>query len=240
MTTLYKKSELWFALLWIAVYVIGGSVCDSLSTHIGIQKVVTFPFFILLTALLYCWMHKNSLDKKYGICPVTVPARKFLYYLPLALAVTCNLWFGVKLNQGIGETLLYIGSMLFVGVLEEFIFRGLLFKAMEANDLRSAVIVSSLTFGIGHIVNLINGSGADLVSNLCQVFSACAFGFLFVTIFYRGGSLLPCILTHSLLNALDAFSVTPSPLWRIFTALFLTLLAVGYTLYLHKSLSVKE
>lgn len=29
--------------------------------------------------------------------------------------------------------------------------------------------MSSVTFGMGHIVNLFNGSGAKLVSNLCQV-----------------------------------------------------------------------
>ena len=67
------------------------------------------------------------------------------------------------------------------------------------------MIVSSVTFGIGHLVNLFNGSGMDLVNNICQICFAIAVGFLFVTIFYHGGSLLPCIITHSAINSLGTF-----------------------------------
>ena len=35
---------------------------------------------------------------------------------------------------------------------------------------------------------------------------AIAVGFLLVTIFYRGGSLLPCILVHSAINTLGTFA----------------------------------
>ena len=54
--------------------------------------------------------------------------------------------------------------------------------------------------------NLFNGSGMDLVGNLCQIVFAIAVGFLLVTIFYRGGSLLPRILVHSAINTLDTFA----------------------------------
>jgi membrane protease YdiL (CAAX protease family) len=129
--------------------------------------------------------------------------------------------------------------MLLVGFLEELIFRGLLFNAMKENNLKSAIIVSSVTFGIGHFINLINGSGADLISNLCQVVSAVAFGFLFVVIFYKSKSLLPCIITHSVLNALSVFQNTAKVTqnYTIITSIILTLIAVCYCLYLSKSLS---
>jgi len=35
---------------------------------------------------------------------------------------------------------------------------------------------------------------------------AIAVGFLLVTIFYRGGSLLPCIIVHSAINTLGTFA----------------------------------
>ena len=63
--------------------------------------------------------------------------------------------------------------------------------------------MSSVTFGIGHIINLLNGM--NLTENLCQIIFAIAVGFLFVTIYYRGGSLLPCIITHSAINSLNTF-----------------------------------
>ena len=95
--------------------------------------------------------------------------------------------------------------MLFVGLVEELIFRGLLFCAIEKTNPKTAITVSSLTFGIGHVVNLFNNLGGNLVPNICQVLYAIAIGFLFVVIFYRGGSLIPCIVTHSLFNAFSLF-----------------------------------
>ena len=137
------------------------------------------------------------------------------------------------MSLGATETVLYIGSMICVGFLEEVIFRGLLFRAMEKDSVKAAVIVSSVTFGIGHIVNLFNGSGADLVANLCQVCYATAFGFLCVIIFYRGGSLVPCIITHSVVNALSVFSLEPhSVTFEIVTAVLLTVIAGGYAFVL--------
>lgn len=67
--------------------------------------------------------------------------------------------------------------MLCVGFLEETIFRGLPFTAIAKDNIKSAVIISSVTFGIGHIINLFNGSGMDLVNNLCRIVFAVAVGF---------------------------------------------------------------
>ena len=117
-----------------------------------------------------------------------------------------RLWFGVKMNYSILETLFYFLSMIFVGFLEEIIFRGFLFKAMCKDNVKTAIIVSSITFGIGNIVNLFNGSGADIIPNICQIFYAMSIGFLFVIMFYRGKSLWPCIITHGVYNAVGVFA----------------------------------
>ncbi len=94
--------------------------------------------------------------------------------------------------------------MLCVGFLEETIFRGLPFTAIAKDNIKSAVIISSVTFGIGHIINLFNGSGMDLVNNLCRIVFAVAVPAGHV--FYRGGSLLPCILVQSAINTFGIFA----------------------------------
>ena len=96
--------------------------------------------------------------------------------------------------------------MLCVGFLEEVIFRGFLFAAIARDNVKSAIVISGVTFGIGHIINLLNGSGMELGNNLCQIVFAIAVGFLLVTIFYRGGSLYPCIFVHSAINTLGTFA----------------------------------
>ncbi len=151
----------------------------------------------------YClYPKKNHLQKRYGLCKSPVPACRFLYYVPLLLLASGNLWNGIALNYSLPETICRIVCMLCVGFLEEVLFRGLLFAAIAKDNVKSAIVISSVTFGIGHIINLFNGSGMELVSNLCQIVFAIAVGFLLVTIFSRGGSLLPCILVHSAINTL--------------------------------------
>ena len=128
--------------------------------------------------------------------------------------------------------------MLCVGFLEEVIFRGFLFKAIAKDNIKSAVIISSVTFGIGHIINLFNGSGMDLASNLCQIVLAIAVGFLLVTIFYRGGSLLPCIIVHATINALSTFANDTSLTTEMHLLHLAALIAVtvAYTLILTRTL----
>ena len=132
--------------------------------------------------------------------------------------------------------------MLCVGFLEELIFRGFLFTAITRNNIKSAVVISSVTFGVGHVINLINGSGMDPVSNLCQIVFAVAVGFLLVTIFSRGGSLLPCMIVHAAINTLGTFSNTAglTEEKRLFHLFVLTAITVGYTLILTRTLPKRQ
>ena len=240
MKKLYEKSEIWFAVAWIIGYVVLASTGDNISADLGIDKIVTLPILIAMSAILYFFVRTNGLTEKFGLCKPRLPAEKMLYYIPLLLLLTANLWYGVALNQSPLETVLYILAMFFVGFLEELIFRGLLFQAMAKDGVRSAIIVSSITFGIGHVVNLINGSGAQLLPNLLQVMYAVAIGFAFVMIYCKTKSLMPCILVHSVFNGLSAFAneAVMTPKRQIISGVLLTVIAGGYALYL--ALAVKE
>jgi len=236
MNSIYRKSELTFAILWIVIYVVSLSFADNISVSIGVEKLITLPVCILLTAILIIWIWKNRLTRKYGLCASKISARNLLFYIPLAVMVSVNLWFGVSMNLTIVETILYMLCMLFVGFLEEVIFRGLLFQAMCKDNVKTALIVSSVTFGIGHVVNLFNGSGADLFSNLLQVGYAIAAGFLFTMLFYKTKSLWACIITHGVLNALSVFAneAAMTPVREMITAVALIVISVVYTVYISR------
>ena len=206
MRKLYEKNELRFAIAWIVVYCVLQSLANPLNNAIGIGYAASAAFCILQTVVLFTFIRKNDLQQRYGLCRPSVPAGRFLYYMPLLILASGNLWNGVAVNYAPAETACRIVCMLCVGFLEEVIFRGLLFTAIAKNNIRSAVVISSVTFGIGHLINLFNGSGMDLVSNLCQIVFAIAVGFLLVTIFDCGGSLLPCIIVHVAINTLGTFA----------------------------------
>ena len=238
MNKLYQKSEISFAVLWIVIYVVLSSFADQISESIGITKAVTALLHIVLSLILFFWIKNNHLTEKYGLCRSKVPAKKFMYYLPLAVIASSSLWSGIGLPYGIAGGICFFISMCCVGFLEEVIFRGLLFKAMEKDGLKSAIIVSSLTFGIGHIVNLFNGSGRDLASSLIQIFFAVMVGFTLVLIFYFSGSLIPCIVFHSANNALSAFESTGTmdpKLSMILNIVLIVIVLGGYVFYLLKT-----
>ena len=231
---LYKKSEIGFAIAWIITYVILASAGDNISANTGISKIVTLPILAALSVILFFFVKRNGLAEKYGLCKPQISSSKMLFYFPLVVLLSANLWYGVAVNESPAEVLLYVSSMFCVGFLEEMIFRGFLFKAMAENGVKSAVIVSSVTFGIGHIVNLVNGSGAELLPNILQIIYAMAIGFTFVMIYSKTGSLLPCIITHSVFNGLSAFSneAAMTPQRQIISGLLIAIISGGYALYI--------
>jgi membrane protease YdiL (CAAX protease family) len=98
------------------------------------------------------------------------------------------------------------------------IFRGFLFRGMAKNNLRSAIIVSAVTFGAGHIVNLLNTD--DILSVLLQVCYAIVIGFLYTVIVYKGGSLWSCIASHMFVNGSSVFGMEQGPFADLVTAIF--------------------
>lgn len=232
MKKLYEKNELWFALVWIIGYVVLFSMADDFSESLGFQKIITAPLCVLLSLFLFFWIRRNGLSEKYGLCLFQGSRRNYLYFVPLLLIVSVNLWNGVTLNMSVGESALYVLSMLGVGFLEEVIFRGLLFRAICKSSVTRAIIISSVTFGLGHIVNLLRG--ADILSNFLQLCYAVALGFLFVILFCKGKSLWPCIITHSGINSLSTFRAEGSQTFEMAVAAALCVISVGYTLWILK------
>ena len=238
MKKLHEKNELTFAIVWIVVYCVLQSLANPLNKAIGVAYAASAAFCVLQTVVLFAFIRKNNLQKRYGLCKSPVPACRFLYYVPLAILASGNLWNGFAFNYSPAETACRIVCMLCVGFLEEVIFRGFLFAAIAKDNVKSAIVISSVTFGLGHIINLFNGSGMDLVNNLCQIVFAVAVGFLLVTIFYRGGSLLPCILVHSAINTLGTFANDTDLTLeiRLLHIAVLIVITVAYTLILTRTL----
>lgn len=238
---IYDRSELTFALVWIGIYCLANSSANSVSAAIGIDSAFTCVINGILVTILYLWIRKKGLLSYFGLCKSRIPASKFLYYLPLALFASTNLWLGFGRNLPALDTVCYILSMLCVGFLEEVIFRGFLFKALAKDNVKTAIVISSITFGVGHILNLFNGSGMELLDNICQVVGAIACGFLFVLIFHRGGSLLPCIIAHGVNNAVSVFAnetgITTQT--RLLLSAAVLVIVITYTLTLRRTLSVK-
>lgn len=238
MYRLYKKNEVKFSLVWIIAYVVLLSVADNLSGSLGFEKIITAPVCIVFVLFIIGFMKKYNLSERYGLCSFKGSQKNYLYFIPLGFITSVNLWNGVAINISAFEIVLFIISMLCVGFIEEIIFRGFLFQAMSRDNIKSAVFVSSITFGMGHIVNLLNGR--DLIPTLLQTCYAAAIGFLFTIIFYKGKSLWPCIIAHGILNSLAIFAVQRTQMLSIITSIVLCAISLLYALWILKKAEKSE
>lgn len=156
--------------------------------------------------LIAAFIRSRRLWQYYGLCGFKgVKYSRYLYFIPLLILISSNLWNGVAVKYYALETVLYAASMLCVGFIEELIFRGFLFKAIAKKNIKTAIVISSITFGFGHIVNLING--AEVLSTILQIVYATAIGYLFTVFFMKSKSLIPCIAVHGIINAPSVFAI---------------------------------
>lgn len=227
MEKLFNKHETLFCVLLIVIYVLLNSYCIQ---NFGVKDYRSVIINTIFSSLLITLIVLLKKVKYYGLRKVT-DSKKYLYFIPLLLIGTVNLWNGISINNSKGEIICHILTMINVGFIEEIIFRGFLFKMMSKSNVKSAIIVSSITFGIGHIVNLLNG--ADLIPTLMQICYAISLGYLFVIIFYKSKSLIPCIITHLLINSLSIFNtINKTSYVQVILLIIITLL---YAVYINKN-----
>ena len=89
---------------------------------------------------------------------------------------------------------------------------------------------------IAHIINLFNG--ADIIPTLLQICYATSIGFLFVIIFCKSKSLIPCILAHAVNNSLSIF-VEENSITLYIAPIFLIIVPIIYSIYIIKNYKKK-
>lgn len=223
-----EKYELFITIFLIVIYLISNSICLN---NFGEFSIYTFICNLVLSIGIIIFIIKNKLVKYYSLDSFP-NLKKFLYFFPLVLLILVNFIGGIGINNTFSEIIFYMLSMICVGFLEEIIFRGFLFKMMAKDNLKAAITVTTLTFGIGHILNLFNG--VDLVPTLIQVCYSLAVGYLFVMILIKGKSLWPCIITHSLVNSLSIFGIDSGVLYNVIGPILIIVISIIYVNYINK------
>lgn len=227
MKKLYDKSELLFAIACIVLYTV---LCGNLRSY-GDDKPYMTIGLLAISVCLFLFVRNNNLREKYGLAGWPSNNKAMLWFIPLWIIASGNLW-GIIAPDYQGSGLLFAAvSMALVGFVEELIFRGFLFKAMlKENSVTTAIVISSVTFGIGHIVNLFTGHA--LFETLVQICFAIALGFLFTMVYYKSGSLLPGILAHSLIDVFSVFSTDLGNIFDWIGLIVIMVIAIAYSIYL--------
>ena len=227
---IFEKHETLACIALIVLYILVNSYCIQ---NFGITDYRSAFINTLFSGVLAVLMIHLKRVSYYGLTKVT-DLKSYLYFLPLLVIITVNLWGGIRINNTPSEIVFHIITMINVGFIEEIIFRGFLFQMMAKDNVKSAIIVSSVTFGIGHIVNLLNG--AEFLPTVLQIGYAISIGYLFVIIFYKSKSLIPCIITHALFNSLSIFNAESESV-RYIVPIFLMVAPLTYAIYINKKVA---
>ena len=202
MRKLYEEKGILFAVLWILAYCL---VMTPIKGNFGTGSIWMLLALFAFAAGITIFVKTGHLEDNCGIAGWPANAKACLYFIPMWILATGNLWFGFAPEYHGMTMVMAILSMILVGYVEEMIFRGFLFRAMLfRNKPIVAITVSALTFGIGHFVNLFAGQAS--MHTVLQIVFAVSWGFMLTMVFYKSGSLIPCIIAHAMIDVFSLFS----------------------------------
>ncbi len=228
MKKLYDKKEILFAVLFIVVYCVA---TIPIRGNLGDESPWMLVALAAVAALATGFVKANRLEGKYGMKGWAKDSRRMWWFIPMWVLTTGNLWGGLGVRYSGMAQVCAVLSMLLVGYVEELLFRGFLFRALLKKDGPTlAIIISAVTFGMGHIVNMLAGQAS--LETLLQVCFAVAWGFIFTYAYYKGGSLWPCVIVHGLVDAASMFSCsadsTASDMAYIVATIVVAIVYCGY------------
>ena len=222
-------------LIWIAIYIVVVNIGDS------VGEVIDFPgltsiMLVALSVMLLIYLRAGQRRTFYGVRPVqpgTLPLT--LYYVPLfAVAL---LQFGTGFRTSLDFRTIFFAVLLVAAVafIEELLFRGFLLQTLRMRGkLTRAIIISGVTFGIGHIVNLLRGY--SLTEQALQIVAAVIIGIALAYCVVLTGSIMPGIAFHLLFN-LGGTLTLHSVLGDTVTVGVIALLTIPYILFLRHRLN---
>lgn len=229
MRKLYEKKEILFAVLWIALYCI---ILGTIRGYFGDESIYMLIALLVFTAGIIAFVKVNHLEEKYGLAGWPKDMKRYLFFIPMWILATGNIWDGFAPSYQGAELVIAALSMILVGFVEEMIFRGFLFRAMLGEDKTIvAIIVSAVTFGMGHIINLFTGQ-ADF-ETVIQIIFAISWGFILTMVCYKSGSIIPCIIAHSMIDVLSLFGADNKVVDWVYIGATI-IITILYCIYLSK------
>ena len=232
----YLNNKVLHAVLWILIYVVTVNIGEYLS------EVLMFPYItsiavLFLSIFLCVYIGKNRLQLTYDLTDKPLMNSSLLIYIPLFIIGVIQLIKGFDESLDKGEILSITFLMIGVGLIEEVIFRGFLLNGIrEKCSIKKAIIISGVTFGVGHIVNLARGYGYNEL--IAQILVAIVIGIILAMLVVSTKKLLPGILFHIIFNITGSITIQNQVLdnYILITILFI---AIPYGIYLFNRIKAK-
>ncbi len=234
MNRLFKKNAILHAVAWVGIYVGCVNVFDILSESIGVINLVTSLGLSGLSILLVLYLKKQNKLDELGLKHVKkLDYKKMLYFIPLIILALSQFTGSFNTSLELNQILIFGLLMINVGFIEELIFRGLLFKAIkDKSGYVRAILISGITFGLGHIVNLLRGMSVD--NQVEQIILGIVLGILLAMIVEITHSLIPGIFFHILFNFSSTIMISETTT-QFNLLISILVLATTFTFFLYQT-----
>ena len=239
MNKLMEKRPILHAVIWIIIYIAMVNIGDALSELTGVANSVTSAVSIAFSIVLVLYLKKNNCFEGYGIKGITKKdLHKTLFYGPLIILAFIQYFAGLDNTLPVTELAASCLLMIGVGFIEELIFRGFLYQGIyKSSGLNKAILISGITFGVGHIVNLLRGYGfVDLIG---QIIVAMAIGIALALLVAITKNIIPGILFHIVFNISGTITKAEGNLETYLMIVILSI-SIFYAIYLSRLLHSKK
>ncbi|MGB7605748.1 MAG: CPBP family intramembrane glutamic endopeptidase [Lutisporaceae bacterium] len=239
MNKLREKKPILHAVMWIIFYIVMVNIGDGLSELTGVANLVTSVVLIVFSIILVLYLKKNNCFETYGIKGITKKdLRMTLFYVPLIMLAFIQYFAGI--DKTLSMTAIATSCLLMIGVgfIEELIFRGFLFQGIYVKSgANRAILISGITFGIGHIVNLLRGY--TLMEQMGQIIVAIGIGIALALLVAITKNIVPGILFHIVFNISGTITKAESNL-QIYLMIAILSISAFYAIYLFRFVHSKE
>lgn len=121
-------------------------------------------------------------------------------------------------------TISVIIQCFFVSLMEELIFRGYVYKICEEKwGDKKAIILSSILFGVIHMINVLND---DIIMVVLQMAYTTSIGIVFAIIIYKKQGIILSILAHAIINITANLGATETIYKEIIFAIMCVIFAI--------------
>jgi membrane protease YdiL (CAAX protease family) len=196
MKNFIEKHPFWFSLLFtIVVMQILGFVVAVIGRVLGLPDMVmrtSAMGVIAIVSLIFIWRigwwkDAGLVNTTQNVYALVVPL--ILTFFPLILYGTVKMEFQ-RVN-------IFLLAVLFTGISEEAVFRGLFIRAFLPQGKLKAVLIPAVLFGAAHIVQSLGG-GMSLGDNLVQILNAFFYGVMLGAVRLRVNNIWPLIILHTI------------------------------------------
>jgi membrane protease YdiL (CAAX protease family) len=178
---------------------LGSAIPQILNLQIEMQLIVTTIFLIFSVLIGFFIINKTGLSLIE--CGFRMQNRntlkKVMHYIPLVLIeVIAILLLEFSSEITINQYIVLLLFVIAVGFNEEIYFRGIAYNFLLVKGSKTAIIFSSIIFGVLHLANALNGK--SLVYLILQMIFAFLVGFVLAEIVSITKSLWFLIIWHAL------------------------------------------